>query len=73
MKLLMLRKLPLWVLLLLAIQTAAHHLLQKFGLNQGLLPLLVNEVTLVGVWAIIHFFRNRDGGGLEVGFCLAVL
>ncbi len=59
MNFLVIRKLLLLVLLILALQTGVHHLLQKWGLNQGFLPLLVNLSSFFAVWALIHFFTRR--------------
>ena len=58
MNFLMLRQLLLLVLLVLALQTAGHHLLQKFGLNNEVWPLLLNLVTILAVWAVFSIFTR---------------
>ncbi len=58
MSFLMLRQLLLLVLLVLALQTAGHHLLQKFGFNNEVWPLLLNLATILGVWAVFSIFTR---------------
>ncbi len=58
MNFLMLRQLLLLVLLVLALQTAGHHLLQKFGFNNALWPLLLNLATILIVWVVFSIFTR---------------
>lgn len=54
MSFLLLRKLLLSILLVLAVHTGLDHLLQKFALNGGLLPLLLNILTIAMIWLVFQ-------------------
>jgi two-component system nitrogen regulation sensor histidine kinase NtrY len=54
----MLRQLLLLVLLVLTIQLGVHNLLQKFDLNDGLLPVIVNLATILIVWGVFVLFTR---------------
>ena len=58
MKLVMMRQLVLAVMLVLAIHTGLHHLLQKYQLHQGMLPYGLNVLTMGAVWLIFHWYSS---------------
>lgn len=55
MKFLLLRKLLLSILLIMAVHIGIDHLLQKFALHTGLLPLALNLVTFAAIWLVFQF------------------